>query len=61
MEKCKEIWNDEDKKAASKALQLLAVIEALCGGVFPGGNYVDEELLKEVVSDMEDETWRQRT
>lgn len=56
----KEIWNDEDKKAASKALQVLAVIKALCGGVIPEGNYVDEELLKEVVSDIEDETWRQR-
>lgn len=45
------IWNSKDKKAAQKALQTLAIIKALCNGV-PGGAYVDEDILKEIVAEM---------
>ncbi len=43
-------WTSDDYKAAKKALQMLAVITTLCGDV---GQYVDKEILEEVVRDME--------
>lgn len=43
-------WTSDDYKAAKKALQVLAVIETLCGDA---GQYVDKEILEDIVRDME--------